>query len=439
MSDLTELSQRTLDFARAQGTTHAVVHLKRSREVELRQREGKLEGVQEASSSRLSLALYVEGRYSTHSTSDLRWSALQDLIRDAIPMTRLLQEDPHRVITPQALHPGGAQPDLDLVDPGAASRSPDWRRQQVAALEEAAWGQDRSQINAVSAQLSDSQWEEVHAWSSGFIGQAQGTYLGMSAEVSVKDPDGRRPSGWSAHGALHAQDVWSPQRIGEDARRRALSRLGQKTRGSGATTLVIDNRVARRLLSYLLTPLYGQAIQQERSCFRDSLGQAIAHPLLTVIDDPLVTRGLGSRHFDEDGIAARRRALIQGGVLKEQLFDVYTAHKMGRAPNGGSTSNVLLEPGQRSPQDLIGDLKEGIFVTGFLGGNADPNTGDFSHGIKGFAIENGQLTEPLGELNITGNHTRLWKRLVAVGDDPWLASSMRTPTLVFEGVHVSGR
>jgi PmbA protein len=269
------------------------------------------------------------------------------------------------------------------------------------------------------------------------MGQARGTRLSMAAEVSVLDPDGRRPSGWSAYAATHASDLPGPQAIGQEARRRALSRVGQRTRPSGVTT--VDRRAAPRLLTHLLRPLHGQAIQQERSCLGDALGQQVAHENLTLIDDPLVPRGLGSAWFDADGIAAQRRDLIQAGVLRGQLFDVYTAQKMGRRPTGGGLSNVILQPGQRSQAALIGDIKEGILVTGLLGGNADPNSGDFSHGFKGFAIEDGALGAPLGEMNFSGNHTTLWRRLVAVGADPWLASSLRTPTLVFEGVQVSGR
>jgi PmbA protein len=192
------------------------------------------------------------------------------------------------------------------------------------------------------------------------------------------------------------------------------------------------------MVASLLGPLGAAALQQKRSFLEGKLGEAVGSPLLDLVDDPLVPRGLGSRLYDGEGMAARRFPLFEGGALRSYYVDTYYGRKLGMAPTTARSSNLAWRLGSRSQAELLRDMGEGILVTGFLGGNSNGTTGDFSLGVRGFRIRGGRLAEPVGEMNVSGNHLELWKRLAAVGNDPYPYSSMRTPTLVFEGVQFAG-
>jgi PmbA protein len=179
-------------------------------------------------------------------------------------------------------------------------------------------------------------------------------------------------------------------------------------------------------------------VQQKRSFAEGKIGARLGSALLDLQDDPLVVRGLGSRLYDGEGIAARSFPIFEAGVLKSYYVDSYYGRKLGIPPTTGRTSNLTWKRGARTQAQLLADAGEGILVTGFLGGNSNGTTGDFSLGVRGFRIRGGKIAEPVGEMNVSGNHLELWNRLAAVGDDPYRYSSMRTPTLVFEGVQFAG-
>jgi PmbA protein len=185
-------------------------------------------------------------------------------------------------------------------------------------------------------------------------------------------------------------------------------------------------------------PLAAAAIQQKRSFLEGKLGQPIGSPLLDVSDDPLVPRGLGSRLYDSEGISARPFPVFEKGVLRSYYVDTYYGRKLGIAPTTARSSNLAWALGPHGRDALLAGLGEGILVTGFLGGNSNGTTGDFSLGVRGFRVRGGRVAEPVGEMNVSGNQLELWRRLAAVGNDPYPYSSMRTPTLVFDGVQFAG-
>jgi PmbA protein len=164
----------------------------------------------------------------------------------------------------------------------------------------------------------------------------------------------------------------------------------------------------------------------------------VGSALLDLSDDPLVPRGLGSRLYDGEGLAARRFPVFEGGVLRNCFVDTYYGRKLGMAPTTARTSNLAWRLGPRSQEELLRDMGEGILVTGFLGGNSNGTTGDFSLGVRGLRIRAGRVAEPVGEMNVSGNHLELWRRLAAIGNDPYPYSAMRTPTLVFDAVQFAG-
>jgi PmbA protein len=168
------------------------------------------------------------------------------------------------------------------------------------------------------------------------------------------------------------------------------------------------------------------------------LDQQIASEKLTILDDPTIIRGLGSRYYDGDGLAAKGMPIFEKGVLKNYYIDVYYGNKLGWKPNTGGSSNLIVQPGNRSGAEIEADLDRAILVTDWLGGNANGTTGDFSLGVAGWLIENGKRTQSITEMNISGNYQDLLKNLIEVGNDPYVHSSFRTPTMLFDKVSFSG-
>ena len=202
--------------------------------------------------------------------------------------------------------------------------------------------------------------------------------------------------------------------------------------------LVSCRRAAGRLVPHLLGPLSAGSLQQKRSMFEGKLGQVIGSAWLDLVDDPLVVKGFGSQLFDSEGMAARRRPIFEAGQLKTYFVDNYYGRKLKMEPTTARTSNLAWKLGDKGQEALLSDLKDGLLVTSFLGGNSNSTTGDFSLGISGFRVRGGKLAEPIAEMNLSGNHLEFWKSLVAVGNDPYPYSPLRTPTLVFEKANVAG-
>jgi PmbA protein len=437
--DLLEITRRAAALALSKGASEATAGSYRARHVELSWRDGKVEKATEATTRGLGLDLYVDGRYASVSTSDLRPDALERFVEDAVALARTLSPDPHRRLPEPELYRGQASVDLELEDPSYDGLDPVTRRRMVEAAEAAARavpGAER--ILSVTTSSSDTRAESALVHTNGFEGTKHGTDFWIGAEVTVKDPDGRRPEEHGASGGRFRSEMEAPEAVGRRAVERALSRIGSAKGGSAILTMAVDNRASGRLVSALLGPLAASAVQQKRSYLEGKIGAAIGSPLLHLDDDPLVPRGLGSRLYDSEGIAAKRMPVLREGVLRTYFVDTYYGRKLGIPPTTARSSNLAWKLGERSQEGLLADMGDGILVTGFLGGNANGTTGDFSLGVRGFRVRGGRLAEPVGEMNVSGNHLELWKRLVAVGNDPYRYSAMRTPTLVFEGVQFAG-
>lgn len=438
--ELLDSARRVLALAKKNGATDASATATRSRDVETVWRDGSLEKVSDATSRSIWLALYIDGKYGSMSTSDLRPQALEKFVEDAAGLVRALAKDPHRKLPDPSLYADRTTADLEVFDERIGSITPDDRIARAKEMEEGARSMKkvRGKTIFVTSTVSDSTNEIARASSNGFEGTYRTTSAWNEAEVAIKDED-RRPSDWEAAGARFVSDMPPAQSIGDGAAYRAVSRVQPKKMKSAAMTIVVEARAAGSLLRHLAGPLSGGALQQKESFYEGKLGTPVASKLLTITDDPLLKRGLASRPFDSEGITTKARPVIDAGVLKMFYLDVYYANKLGMAPTTGRGSNVVITPGKKSLQELLHDMKNGILVTSFLGGNSNSTTGVFSLGIQGLRIENGERIEAISEMNLSGKHTDFWKHLVAVGSDPYLHSSWRSPSLVFEGVSIAGK
>ncbi|MBI5544647.1 MAG: TldD/PmbA family protein [Deltaproteobacteria bacterium] len=434
-----EVARQAVAVAQKKGAQQAAANAYRAREVSVEWRDGKVDRLNEATTAGLGVQLYVDGRFASVSTSDLRPEALDRFLEDAIVLARALAKDPHRALPDPRLYEGQAQLDLMLEDKGYEAVSAVERRRMAQVMEEGARAQKGAEaIISVTSGVSDTLSESYKVHSNGFEGSRRDTAFWLSAEVSVKDPDGRKPEDGDYAGARFFKELPDPAAIGRAAAQRALKRIGAKKGESGLMTVVIDPRAGGRLLPQLLGPLSASSLQQKRSMFEGKLGQAIGSARLDIADDPHVVKGFGSQLYDSEGMAAKRRPIFEGGVLKTYFVDNYYGRKLGMAPTTARTSNLAWKLGDKDLAQTVAGLKDGLLVTGFLGGNSNATTGDFSLGVSGFRVRGGALAEPVSEMNLSGNHLELWKSLVAVGNDPYPYSSMRIPTLVFEKVQVAG-
>lgn len=435
-NDNKKLAQWALDFALKNGCQAAKLVLYSNSNTSFELRDAKMDRLQQASESGLSISLYVDGCYGSYSTNRLDRKELETFIKNGIESTRYLAPDEARVLPDPSRYYKGGKPDLQLFDTKIETIGPDEKIGIARAAAEEVMGKDERVIS-VSTSYGDGESAAYRLTSNGFEGESKSTWCSVSASVSIKGEGEARPSdGWYDSACFY--DKLQKEGIGAEALKRTLRKLGQKKAASGKYTMVVDPQNSSRLLSPVINALYGSALQQKNSFLLDKLGSKIGSDLLTLIDEPHLIGANGARYFDNEGVATERRPVFENGVLKTYYIDTYNARKMNVEPTISSPSLLVLQPGSKALDALVADVQKGILVTGFNGGNSNSSSGDFSFGIEGFLIENGKLSRPVNEMNITGNLVSLWASLSAVGNDARLFSSWRIPSLVFDGVNFSG-
>ena len=434
--ELLEQARTAVDLALKAGADDAVAGVSRGRSVDFAWRDGKLEKVQENTSRSLGVNLYVDGRFSRHSTNDLEGSRLESFVGEAVALTRLLEVDPFRKIPDPALYEGRQDVDLDQIDGSLVDITREIRTDWCKTLADAASAHE-DVISATSG-VMDAHGVSARVSSNGFEGTREATSVWYGAEMTVSDGPTKRPEAWRWVGGSHLEGLPSPAETGAEALRRVLARRGAGKVPSCKTTMVVDPEAGASLIGRIFGALSAGAIQQKRSYLAEKLGDAIASDQLTLVDDPFRPRAMASRLWDGEGIAAKRRTIIDQGVLKTFYVDTYYGRKLGWEPTTGSPSNIVFTGGAGTLAGLLKEVGEGLYGNSWLGGNANMTTGDFSFGLRGHVIEGGELGAPISEMNVTGNYADLLQRLVRLGDDPVPWSTFRTPTLVFDGIQFSG-
>ncbi|HEX2867600.1 MAG TPA: TldD/PmbA family protein [Ignavibacteriales bacterium] len=432
-----QLAEWAMNQAIKSGADESSAAIYNSRDIEIEYRDKKLETMKESTRNSLSLEIYADKRYSGHSTNDLRKDSLEKFIQEAVAGTKYLTRDEFRALPDPKYYPEKTDTDLGITDPSYDKIDSSERKKMASEIEKIASAESDMIISA-TAGFNDSYYEFSRVHSNGFKGEGGGTYFSAGASVTVKDKDGGRPEDWFWATSRFYKDLPSPELLGRNAAQRALKKIGQKKIASGIYEMLVENRAGARLLYMLYEPLSARALQQKSSFLDGMLGKQIASDKLTVIDDPSLKGGFGSRLFDSEGLTAQKRIMIEKGMLKSYFVDNYYGKKIGMEPNSGSPSNVLFEYGTRPLDAMIKDQKKAILVNGFIGGNSNSTTGDFSFGIVGFLIENGEIVKPINEMNISGNAKEFWKNLTEMGNDPYPYSSMKVPTMAFAGVNFSG-
>ena len=425
-----------MDFALKNGCQAARVNLYNGSNSSFQIRDMKIDRLQQATENGLSINLYVDGRFGSFSTNRLNKQELETFIKNGIDSTRYLAEDKARTLPDASLYYKGGQPDLQLFDPKFESVNPDTKVDLAMKACDEIMGKDERVISANSSYSDGDNFSYMLA-SNGFEGERSSSYFSLSAGASVKgDGDARPQDGWWDSNLYF--DTLVKEGIGKKALERTLQKLGQEKVASGKYQMVVDYLNIGQLLSPALSALTGSNIQQRNSFLLDKLDQKVFGSNFTILDEPHIIKASGARYFDGEGVATKKMPIFENGVLKTYFIDTYAANKL-EMPQTISGPSILTVPlGTKDLNGLVAGVKKGILVTGFNGGNSNSTTGDFSYGIEGFLIENGQLTQPVSEMNITGNIITLLNHIVEIGNDPRLTSSYRLPSMVFEGVDFSG-
>lgn len=425
-----------VELARKAGAQDAWATASQSRNVEFEYRDGALEKVKDTTSQSLAIEVYANDRYSSHQTTDLNPDRLGSFVSEAVAITRAIEPDEFREVTPEALFANRPADDLDLVDTTVATLDREQRLAWCEALDAASRGHER--VISATAGVYDGTVNSASVSSNGFSGSQQSTYCWFGSQVTLRDQGDKRASDGFFAGGAHVADLPDAAAVGETSLQRALSRLDSDKGPTVKTAMVVDSRAAASLIGRLMRPANARSVQQGRSFWAALMDEQAFSDKLTIVDDPLIRRGLASRHYDSEGISARRIPIVENGVVRNIYVDTYYGRKGGMEPTTGSASNRVVSPGEHSLEQLLADVGDGIYVTSWLGGNADSTTGDFSLGLRGHVIENGRLGRPVGEMNVTGNLKDLFGRLEMLGNDPYPYSSTLAPSLVFGDVDFSG-
>jgi PmbA protein len=408
------------------------------------QRLGKPEHLERAEGADLGLRVLIGKRQAIVSSSDVSDAALDELLERALAMAKVVPEDEFCGLAPAELL-AGETPDLDecdLVAPDAETLSELAARAEAAAMA----------VDGVSnSEGADAGWSRSFvalAASNGFARQRVRTGFSLSAAVLAGEGTAmERDYDWGT--AVHFEDLPDPVEIGRRAGEQAVRRLNPRQVDSAQVPIVYDPRVSQSLPAHLAGAINGAAVARGTTFLKDKMDQQVMAKGLTIVDDPLRRRGQRSKGFDGEGIATQRRNLVDDGVLQTWVLDLRSARQLGlqttgnasrgvSSPPSPSTTNLHLEAGTLSPDDLIADIKQGFYVTEMMGRGISMVTGDYSRGATGFWIENGKITDPVSEVTIAGNLKEMFMNMTPA-DDLVFRFGTNAPTVRVDGMTIAGK
>ncbi len=447
-----QLAQHCIRYATEHGASAMRVNLNKNVSDSYTILNGELDKVSHSADRSIFMYVYADSRYGTFSTNRLEDKELEDFIEKAIGMVRMLGEDSCRQLPDPSRTAKDARTGNELGLYDAAYPDIDSEKQLANAMELSRYADMVSKAKDYRVISEECEYsctidDSYTADSQGFEGRHTETSFGTFSEVTIEDYEGNKYSGYWWQNTPMADDA-DIDGISAKALERAVRQIGPKKRRSGKYRMVVDTTVSSRLVSPLLTALTAGSIQQKMSFLEDSMGRQIFSEGMTLMDLARTPGKNGSRLFDTEGVATIDAPIIENGVIKQYFVDTYMSHKMGIPGTVEGISRPCmkafvkgkgLQPEEKevSLKDILKLAGNGIYVTGFNGGNCNPATGDFSFGIEGFAFAKGRITHPVREMLITGNMTGLWNSLLAAGTDARKSSRWQIPSLAFENVSFS--
>ena len=406
-------------------------------------RLGALEDVHRSEGEEIGLRVFLGNRSATIASSDLSPDALAALVERSLAMAGEAPEDQYAGLAPEALLFRGNPTRLDLDDGG--DPDPAELKQRAMAAEDAARSVDGiTNSNGSSASASASIF--AIATSAGFSGSTRATGYSNSASVVAGDA-GAMQRDYAWHSARHSTDLEAPDEIGARAAHRAVSRLAPVSIKAGAMPVLFDPRVATTLLGHFVAAINAAAIARQSSFLLDALGTQLFASGVTIHDDPFRQRGLRSRAFDGEGLPVKPMDLVSDGVLTTWLAESASARQLGIEPTGHAVrgvsgapgagpSNLYFQPGKRSRQEMIADVKHGVLVTELIGQGVNGVTGDYSRGAAGFLISNGEIGPAVAEITIASNLKQMFATLEPA-DDLRFRRGIDSPTLLVPAMVVA--
>lgn len=446
---LAELARDVVRRAREGGADVAEAIARSGSELSVKVRMGEVELVEEAGYRGIGMRVMKGRRVALTSTSDLTPAGLSRFVGDALELAELSQEDPFAGPADPALLMKGEIPDLSTFDPEGGNIDAAQAIERARAGEEAARGFDPRITNSEGATFSRTAGGFALVLSSGFEGGYKGSYQSLSVVPVAADEGGKNRRGYHWTARRFLADLDDPRKVGEEAARRTLAKLGARKVPSCQAPVVFDPDAARSILGLVAGVIMGGGIWRKSSYLVGREGTRIASDLVTIVDDPLIPRAPGSRPFDGEGLPSRKNVVVENGMLRTYLCDSYSGRKLGHAPTGSasrggsggvgeSTSNFLFQPGTMSPAELLASTKSGLYVTEMMGFGFNAVTGDFSRGAAGFWIEDGKLSHPVSEVTISLNLDDLLKSIDAVANDLDLRTSTAAPTFRVAKMTIAG-
>ena len=408
-------------------------------------RLGELEEVEREEARDLGLRVFIGKQQASVSGSDVSPEARAKLVERAVAMARLAPEDPYAGLAPQDRLTKGPFPDFDLIDPFEPSAEN--LEAQARAVEDAA----RAVKGVTNSEGGSGGWSSSH-WrlvtSHGFSGEHGATGFSVGASVIAGD-DEVMERGYEGRSTRWHDDLPSPEAIGQDAGKRAIARLGARKIESTTAPVIFENRLAASIISPLVGATAGPSVARGVSFLKDKLGQQLFAKGVSVVDEPHRKRGLGSAPFDDEGVATKRTALIDDGVLTTWLLNSSSARQLGlettghasrglAGPPGVGPANLTLMPGDRDLDGLMQDAGAGLLVTMMFGPSLNANTGDWSIGVSGFWFEGGELAYPVTEITVAGNLIDVYAKLVP-GSDLEIRGATNAPSILIPDLAIAGR
>jgi PmbA protein len=452
-TDLESLAADVVSQAMKAGASDAEAVVREGDEFSVTVRMGEVETLKESGSRGLGLRVFLDKRSGSASTSDLTPDGVRQLVDGAMALARITEEDSFLGL-PDSEEFGALPDDLHLYFDDVYSLPGPERIAWAKRAETAALEADPRITNSNGGSFDASTGRKVLANSRGFLGGYRTSYAGVSAAPLAVDANGhmQRDSWWS--GARRIGDLESPESIGKEAARRTLRRLGARRMPTQQVPVVFAPEVGRSLIGSVFEAASGDSIWRHASFLAGKLGEPIAAPGVTIVDDnamllPSGVGGFGSSPFDGEGLPSRRTVVVEQGVLRHYLLNTYTARKLGMksthnasrglagAPGIGC-GNLYLEPGALSPEEIISAIPAGLYVTGLMGFGVNLVTGDYSRGATGLWIDNGQLTHAVEEVTIAGNLADMLRNITAIGSDLVFRGSVASPTLRIDGMTLAG-
>jgi PmbA protein len=428
------------------GASAAEVVIRQRKEFSVGVRLGEVETLQESDTQGLGLRVLLDGKQASVSGSDFSRESVEGLVTEAVELARATSPDETAGL-PDANELANSIPDLDLFDEEIGRLTTEEKIELALRAERAAKEVSPLIVNFDGGGFDTSSGRSILANSLGFSGEYSGTTCSL-VSIPIAAENGKKQRDYWYDVRRSFGDLDTPEEIGATAARRTLRKLGARPVPTQQLPIVLEPNIARDLVGDVFHAASGEAIFRKASFLVGQLGEQVASPKLSVIDDGLIPRAVGSRPFDAEGLPTRRTVVIQNGVLKNYLLNTYTARKLGSRSTGNAgrglvgaptvePGNVYIEPGPHSPAEIIKSVSKGLYVTELIGFGVNIVTGDYSRSASGVWIENGELTFPVQGVTVAGNLKEMLVDIEMVGNDLDMRGSIVAPTLLIAKMTIS--